>query len=110
MSLHHAHRRKNHSQYGSVADTPTVLIRQIILYGYDMFPTSNLINGLSELDHQLAILLANSKTKLILSQSSQYSERENRIRQQNLSVVLPESHKCAIKRYIFCNLFRYIDV
>jgi hypothetical protein len=28
------------------------------------------------------ILLANSKTKLILRQSSLYSERENRIRQQ----------------------------
>ena len=28
------------------------------------------------------ILLANSKTKLVLSQSSQYSKCENRIRQQ----------------------------
>jgi hypothetical protein len=35
------------------------------------------------------ILLANSKTKLILSQSSQYSERKNRIRQQYLNGVLP---------------------
>jgi len=31
------------------------------------------------------MLLANSKTKLILSESSQYCERENRIRQQHLS-------------------------
>ncbi len=41
------------------------------------------------LNHHLMILLANSKTKLVLSQSSQYSERENRIRQQYLNGVLP---------------------
>jgi hypothetical protein len=36
------------------ADTPAVLVRQIILYGYDMFATSSLIDGLSELDHRNA--------------------------------------------------------
>jgi hypothetical protein len=37
-----------------IADTPPVLVRQIILYGYDTFATSSLIDGLSELDHQNA--------------------------------------------------------
>jgi hypothetical protein len=36
------------------------------------------------------IVLTNSKTKLILSQRSQYSERENRIRQHYLSGVVPK--------------------
>ena len=35
------------------------------------------------------VLLANSKIKRVLSESSQYFERENRIRQQYLSEVLP---------------------
>ena len=47
-------RVKTTANEGNVADTPPVLVRQIILYGYDMFATSSLIDGLSELDHQLA--------------------------------------------------------
>jgi hypothetical protein len=33
------------------------------------------------LNHRLGIVLANAKTRLMLSQRAQYSERENRIRQ-----------------------------
>src|SRR5258707_4336054 len=42
--------------------------------------------------HQLRILLANSKARLALNESSQYSERENRVRQQYLKGALPMSN------------------
>jgi len=79
---------------------PSISVRAIL-------PLARLVQQLKQAKEVLLwrILLANSKTKLVLSQSSQYSERENRIRQQYPSVAVPVLLSRFFSLCFFCSFF-----